>query len=246
MNPERVVTFGRRGSQKTPRVPARDHRKQPLADPPRLSYADLSRAGEEEAEIGRDQAPLTELPSPRRGSAAYGANETQMRWFIGPGWEDYRDLWLQMKHDGALRPGFSFDAFFFSSLWLFYRRLYAPALAATGFECAVMGLSPSNFSVWQFLLSLGVGFFGKSLVIRRGMKTIGALAESGRSSGQTALRIEQAGGTRLLAPVASTALLASVTFALDVGRQIDGSTPPTASWRMIATSLDVGTKKTAP
>jgi hypothetical protein len=219
LTPPRNVTFGRRGALPAP--------PRPPAHPAPPRRPDPPRAGELVYE-----APL------RDSGEAQSDDESQMARFIGSDWPLYRDLWRLMKDDGALLPGFCFSAFSFSSAWLVYRRLYGPALAAVALELAATRLSPPGAAFVELLLCLAIGVFGKALVIRRGLATIGAARREGLPRGEAAARVERLGGTRLALAVAFSIFVGALGVAAFVG---SAESPPSTDgvdpWQEITKAL---------
>lgn len=206
MHRQQSVPFGRRGAHNVTKAPAPFAGRQMSPKPPKLTYAQLLEAAEQEP---ADDA----WPAGAAYAAGYEADDLEMSLFIGPNWGRYRDLWRAMKGNGALKSSFSIEAFSFSWLWLLYRRLNGAAAAVLGCELAVTFFSPAYFPLVQFALCLLVGLWGKALVIQRGMETIAVIARSGLSSSAARIRVERLGGTRLLPPLVVSLLLPLVFFA---------------------------------
>jgi hypothetical protein len=175
---------------------------------------------------GRQPSPIARLQFPAKGTGfssgqpqdeanVFEAREDDdflMERFVGPDWADYQFLWRLMRSNGALIPSFSFVAFSFSFAWLFYRRLYLAGLAAMALQIEVTRHSSLGSILGGLLLAAGVGFFGKALVLRKGMKIIRA------NRGETGARIASLGGTRLAPAVFSVALVTAVSVAEYAGQ----------------------------
>lgn len=177
--PREPAPFGRRGVAR-PFSVRRQFASSPTVAPPRDQYdpEDVPWTGEtEESLIAR---------------------------FVGPDWPEYRDLWRLMQFDGALLPSFSFAALSFSFAWLFYRRLYGAGLVAMAAQIATSRLSPTGSIVGALLLCLFIGFFGKALVIKKAMKTVGAMRDD------DPMMVEALGGTRLAPAIFAVILVAAV------------------------------------
>ncbi len=189
MAPQRFAPFGRRGRQ--PTAPAAPD---PAPAPPRISDPALTL--------------LSSLPLDEWSVSGSGQDdEILMSRFLGPDWAEYQFLWRLMRSNGALIPSFSFAAFSFSFAWLFYRRLYLAGLAAMAIQIEMTRHSPINAFIGGLLLSMGVGFFGKALVLQRGMKLIGSM------QGEGGARISALGETRLAPALVSIVLVASIGIA---------------------------------
>jgi hypothetical protein len=201
---QQPVTFGRRGVRRPP-------------------------AGGGLAETRNRAGALASVACDARGDAAslldadpdaHAATEEQMARFIGSNWEKYRDLWLGMTYDGALKPSFSIDAFAYSTFWLLYRRLYVAAVTTILLHVGVVFLWPGYLHIFEIGLSLCLGFWGKAMVVRRAMSTIDAIERSSQSSHEAALRvdlrIENAGGVDLISPAIAMTMLAAVVVSIVV------------------------------
>lgn len=152
----------------------------------------------------QDAPPLEQL-DPEAVRWAVETEESLVARFIGPDWPDYRDLWRLMRFDGALLPSFSFAALSFSFAWLFYRRLYGAGLVAMAAQIAISRLSPIGSIIGALLLCLFIGFFGKSLVIRKAMKTAWSMRDD------DPMMVEALGGTRLAPAIFACILVAAVS-----------------------------------
>lgn len=135
------------------------------------------------------------------------ADETDMMRFIGANWPKYRELWRSMRLGGELRVSFSFAAFFFATLWLLYRKLYAYAFASFGLAFIAGFVAPKQGWIISLAIHIACGLFGKSLVVQRAMETIRNIRAMGMGGEGTTLRIERAGGTNWIAPAALGSLL---------------------------------------
>lgn len=179
MAPQQSEPFGRRGRQ--PPEPERPSFSPPaplFSSPPPQLQRDVDEGGEDD--------------------------DSLMARFIGPDWPDYQFLWRLMRSNGALIPSFSVAAFSFSFAWLFYRRLYLAGLTAMAIQIEMTRHAPLNAFIGGLLLSLGVGLFGKALVLQKGMKIIRAAREEGGG------RISALGGTRLAPALASVVLVIAI------------------------------------
>lgn len=154
---------------------------------------------------GAGSAIAAELSYPAPANAA---SEVEMMRFIGANWPKYRDMWLEMKHDATPRVGWSWAAFFLSDFWLFYRKQYAIAFCLLAIKIA---LAFMGFDGLSKILSLAVcgalGTYGKSLIVRRGMSTIGHIKALQLPPDMEARRIEKAGGASFAGPVMFIVLL---------------------------------------
>jgi hypothetical protein len=167
----------------TPTPAARPLPQTPLPEQPlKFSYAEL--AGSEGA------------------GESVAAGEMEMMRYIGANWPKYRDLWHEMRGGSELKLSFSFPAFFLTVFWMLYRKLYAQAFAVIGLGFAFSFVAPKRVWLFNIATSAAFGFFGKSLVVQRAMKTVVNIKNMGLSNGEAALRIEKAGGTNLFAPIA--------------------------------------------
>lgn len=230
MNQPQPVTFGRRGVQNKTPAPIRLPGPQTPPAAARVTYAQLLEAGDDDAVSATPHAG--NRPWEGRGRA----DDRLMERFIGPNWPSYQNLWRAMKDGGAPRPSFSYHAFSLSSLWLFYRRLYGPAFVVLGCELAITRLPVGYSSVCTLLLALFVGVFGKSLVIRRGMRTMDDVEREDLSSSEATLQMERKGGTRLLAPLVVAVSLACVLFVgVFGGARKEGAKTP---WQEIESTLE--------
>lgn len=162
------------------------------------------------------EAPPQDPLDPEEVRWAGETEEALIARFVGPDWPDYRDLWRLMQFDGALLPSFSFAALSFSFAWLFYRRLYGAGLVAMTAQIAISRLSPIGSIVGGLLLCLFIGLFGKSLVIRKAMKTAWSMRDDDPTM------VEALGGTRL-APAIFAAFLVAAVGAVEVMKLLSDS-----------------------
>lgn len=198
MTPQQPATFGRRGLARTaPRRTA----PVPVPSPgPRLAAPE-------------DLAPALTYDALLHDDRREDADEARMRRFIGPNWPDFEGLWRDTRTGDRLIPSFSGAAFSFSIAWLIYRRLYTAAAVAVAVEICITRLSPVSSTLVDLLLCLAIGAFGKALVVRKGLRTIGAIAGEGLPHGVAAARIERRGGVRLAEALAGSILLAGFSAA---------------------------------
>lgn len=208
-------TFGRRG-QGAVRAATRP---EPAAAPaparadnarPRATMADLL------ARNPDDTTPLIPLADPA-APPPVAASEAHMALAIGPNWEAYRALWLDMPGRPVLRPAFSAAAFFLQGLWLLYRRQYAAFFGLVALTTAVLFVAP-DFGVSALVFNSGValalGFFGKSLVLIRACNVVLDNTGAGLSRADSAARIARQGGVDRLSPIVALLFATGVALAI--------------------------------
>ncbi len=149
--------------------------------------------------------------------AGASADETEMMRYLGGNWPKYRTLWRSMNNGADLKMSFSFAAFFFTTFWLLYRKLYAWAFGIFGAGVAIGFIIPNKAWLFQIVASAVLGLYGKALVVRRGMSTVENLKSMGLSTGEAALRIEKAGGTNFVAAVSVAVLFGLIGVVGAVG-----------------------------
>ena len=208
-------TFGRRGQGAVRSAPRPAPAAAPAAvglrrDPPRATMADLL------ARNPDDTTPLIPLADPA-DPPPVAASEAHMALAIGPNWEAWRALWLDMPGRPALRPAFSPAAFFFQGLWLLYRRQYAAFFGLVALLTAVLFVAP-DFRVSALVFNAGValalGFFGKSLVLIRACNIVLDNRGAGQSRSEAAARIARQGGVDRLSPIVALLFVAGVVLAI--------------------------------
>lgn len=161
-----------------------------------------------------------------RSDARIGAEEREMRRYIGDIWPSYRDLWLRMQKASEPTTEFSLAAFCFSAAWLLYRKLYVLAVTIIGAGLAIGFVAPKLALIFNLTSCVIIGLYGKSLVVQRATLTIADAHSRGLSPGETALRIEKAGGTNLFGSIVVTTVLLVVTVMAGVGGARQKPEPP--------------------
>lgn len=184
---QQTATFGRRNAPTAQRVlpaPAAARTTSPGRDIP-LTYAD----------------PVT------ASAGVFGVEETDMMRYIGANWPKYRDLWQETKGGSELKVSFSLAAFFLTTFWMLYRKLYAMAFATIGAMIAINFVAPKYAWVVNLSICVAAGLYGKALVVQRGIKTVDRIKDMGLSGEAQARRIEKAGGTNWAAPISVLVVL---------------------------------------
>lgn len=204
-------TFGRRGASGARRPSATAPRPAAAApEAPRATMADLL------ARTAEDSTPLIALRDPAAPQAAQ-FDETDIATAVGPNWEAYRLLWLDMASRPALRPGFAIAPLLLQGLWLLYRRQYAAFFGLVALTTGVLFIAP-DFRISALVFFAGValtlGFFGRSLVLLKACHVVAEAQAAGLGRAETEARIARRGGVDRISPIVAMLFLTGVVLAI--------------------------------
>ncbi len=103
---------------------------------------------------------------------------------------------MARKSDTLSLPvvGWCWPGFFFSYLWLAYRRMYAAAAGLFIFETVVMNLSPYPIVV-ALLLMIANGLLGKSLYVVLAARRVRSILQVERNPTAAVIAVRARGGT---------------------------------------------------
>jgi hypothetical protein len=145
-----------------------------------------------------------------RGPGGDAQEEVDMMRSIGGSWASYRAIWEKMRDGDSMPVSFSAAAFFFTTLWLLYRKLYAYAFMVLAANMALLYITASNVRFLSFGVAIFFGAFGKALVVKRSMDLVAMVNHLPMSREERARKIEKSGGVSIIAVVAFLVVIALI------------------------------------
>jgi hypothetical protein len=167
------------------------------------------------------------------GEAAYGIEvaEEELRAFVGANAQSYVRDWMSVLEGRKKRPAFNAAAFFFSGLWLPYRKLYAAAAVFLGvilvvnlLEMVVEMTTPHSLAQHAVSASLGwgvaivgwfiCGFFANRWYLSRAIRVINDVRSRHLDEDKHLKQIAKRGGTSIGAALGIFVGFIALSFAL--------------------------------
>lgn len=147
--------------------------------------------------------------------------------FVGPRNQDYYlDRWVPYRRGESKRAGFNWAAFFLTTFWLGYRKMYRRAAVVYSLIIAAMLLdqvllsSSHGDAVGGMTLLVGVvvGLYGNVWYYEHADDAVAQARHAGAAGDEADAALAERGGTSLLGSLGLFALFLAVAFAIGAVR----------------------------